>query len=162
MEDAGLKGPHNPKGRMGRKEAPTQPGSAHRQRQQNHEPEPCFRPLLTLSSNYELELRVPAAVARSEGTGRGMPTSICGRTEAFLSLKGLSWVVLMVSFPQSERLGLDAQSEGSGEEGSGVEWTRSSHSIPDTETKNRDIQSSALPSVLPEGGNLPTHPRQLL
>lgn len=48
---------------------------------------------------------------------------------------GLSRMALAAPSPQSERLGLDAEFEGLGEESSGVEWTKISHPIPDTETK---------------------------
>lgn len=64
-----------------------------------------------------------------------MSASAWGRTEASFSLMGLSRVALAAPSPQSKKLGLDAESEGLGEESFGVEWTKISHPIPDTETK---------------------------
>lgn len=56
--------------------------------------------------------------------GRGMSAPAWGRTEALSSLMGLSRMTSAAPSPQSERLGLDAQFEGLGEESSGVEWTK--------------------------------------
>lgn len=100
VEEAGHKGPHNPKGRTGREEVPIHSGTGHRKRQQSHEPQ-NHRTLLLASPHPDHMLRLGNG---AEDTDCPLPSMREGTQgeECLLSLgedRGLFSLVGISSFP---------------------------------------------------------------